>query len=168
MPHEVPLTTSSCSGRIWPISAHPSHGSCPFVKPTHDHSGWVCLRASPHGGTLLTLILPHTEPHLRPQWASSHAGRPPYRHTHHTDRAPQDIPPTAPVGKFACGPMPTLLTWRSTSRSKNVYLDHSGMIGHRSGIARLRKPTPNNLLKTGIPEHIANPSKEKLSALQHL
>eukprot|EP00959_Pyramimonas_sp_CCMP1952_P163800 3424533-Pyramimonas_sp.AAC.1 len=50
---------------------------------------------------------------------------------------------------------------------KTVYCDHSDMIGHLSGIAPLQNLAPNNLFNAGIPEQMATPSKEGLSASQH-
>ena len=80
----------------------------PVGSSSHDPSGQVCTWARAHVGTPLIWTVPHKELHPQPHWASLPAGFGPCRHVPHTYCFQQVALPTAPVGKFACGPTPML------------------------------------------------------------
>merc|ERR1740121_1149585 len=89
-----------------PISAHPSHVSCPPGSSTDAPSGCFAMGSRAHFGTPLTRFLPPRELHRCPQWVLRYGVPRPFRHTPHTFPAPQGAPPMPPVGASLWGPAP--------------------------------------------------------------
>ena len=116
-----------------PMSAHPSHGSCPIRSSIYGPSGRVRMRANANLGTPLTRIVLHSV--LR-WFAGSHASLRRNRRTPYTDRAPYGAPLADPVGKFACGPAST----HASTPLTRIVPTGSSTYGPR-GQVRMRSPS---------------------------